>query len=183
MPSLPGRSWPGHRPAGDGEAPRVSITDLKRWQASVPVVISADSVIATTLAPLLVRSKVPVSVVQPSGLPDITIGKGLAIKVLTLANVANVSMDSTIFAILDQLRLTYEQAFLVAWDDGTAFDEDITKEMVVDWLERFAEPAGVRIIATSSVDVLAVVIRDFHEHVLASATVAKCARRETLVLS
>ncbi len=148
-----------------GTEHHVSITDLKRWQAGVPVVIASNSVVAGTLPDLLKKAQVPVSVVPPSGLPDITIGKGLAVKVLTLSQVARTSLDSTIFAVLENLKLSYEQSFLVVWDDGKDFGDDVTKEMVVDWVERFADLAGIKVIATSSAEVLARVVRDFHEHV------------------
>jgi hypothetical protein len=56
----------------------------------------------------------------------------------------------------------------VAWDDGRDFEDDVTKEMVVDWLERFADLAGVKVIATSSAGLLTRVVRDFHGHVRGS---------------
>ncbi len=37
--------------------------------------------------------------------------------------------------------------------------------MVVDWLERFADLSGIKVIATSNAGVLARVVQDFHEHV------------------
>ena len=51
--------------------------------------------------------------------------------------------------------------------------EDFTWQMVVDWLERFADLAGVKVIATSSAGMLARVIKEFHEHVKASAIPAR----------
>ena len=33
------------------------------------------------------------------------------------------------------------ESFLVAWDDGLEFGDEVTKDMVVDWLERFADVA------------------------------------------
>nr|MDO8088594.1 helicase-related protein [Candidatus Sigynarchaeum springense] len=146
--------------------PHVSISDLKRWQDAVPVVVSSDSIIAGTIPGLLKRAKVPVSVVPPSGLPDITIGRGLAVKVLSLAEVARASLDGRIFGILEGLKALYDKAFLVAWDDGQGFgDDEITKDMVVDWLERFADLSGIKVIATSNAAVLARVVQDFHDHV------------------
>ncbi|NMC07448.1 MAG: DEAD/DEAH box helicase [Candidatus Lokiarchaeota archaeon] len=150
--------------AAPGEA-RVSITDLKRWQDAVPVVISSGSVVAGELAEALKAAKVPVSVVPPSGLPDITIGKGLGVLVRTVADVARASLDSSIFALLENLALKYEKSVLVAWDDGAALDDDVTGEMVVDWLERFAGVAGVKVLSTSSIAVLARVVQDVHVHV------------------
>ncbi|MEX2680760.1 MAG: helicase-related protein, partial [Candidatus Sigynarchaeota archaeon] len=164
----PGRD---HDPGRDRAArePHVSITDLKRWQDAVPVVVSGDSIIAGTLPGLLEAARVPVSVVPPSGLPDITIGRGLAIKVLPLASVARASLDGTIFGILEGLKALYDKAFLVAWDDGRDLgDDEITKEMIVDWLERFADLSGIKVIATSNAGVLARVVRDFHDSVKGS---------------
>jgi hypothetical protein len=154
----------GETGAAAGE-PHVSITDLKRWQDSVPVVIASNSVVAGTLPDLLKRALVPVSVVPPSGLPDITIGRGLAIMVLTLSQVARASLDSTIFTVLEGLKLSYDKAILVAWDDGLEFGDDVTKDMVVDWLERFADLAGVKVVSTSSAGLLARVVTDFHNNV------------------
>ncbi|MEX2754729.1 MAG: hypothetical protein Q6365_005005, partial [Candidatus Sigynarchaeota archaeon] len=161
----PGRD---HDPGRDRAArePHVSISDLKRWQDAVPVVISDDSIVAGALPGLLEAAGVPVSVVPPSGLPDITIGRGLAVRVLSFASVAKASLDGTIFGILEGLKALYDKAFLVAWDDGRDLgDDEITKEMVVDWLERFAGVSGIKVIATSNAAVLARVVRDFHEHV------------------
>ena len=87
---------------------------------------------------------------------------------LTLSQVARASLDSTIFTVLEGLKLSYDKAILVAWDDGKGFEDEVTKEMVVDWVERFADLTGVKIIATSSTDVLARVVRDFHDHVRGS---------------
>jgi hypothetical protein len=53
----------------------------------------------------------------------------------------------------------------VAWDDGRDFEDDVTKEMVVDWVERFADLAGIKVVSTSSAGLLARVVQDFHGHV------------------
>ncbi len=167
--------------AGGGES-HVSITDLKRWQDSVPVVIASNSVVAGTLPDLLVRAKVPVSVVPPSGLPDITIGRGLAVAVLTLSQVARASLDSTIFSVLEGLKLSYDKAIFVAWDDGLEFGDEVTKEMVIDWLERFADLAGVKVVSTSSAGVLARVVRDFHDHIQGSRQPIRARGTEPVVV-
>lgn len=61
-------------------------------------------------------------------------------------------------------RLAIGKENLVACDDGLEFGEDVTKEMVMDWVERFADLAGIKVIATSNARVLARVVQDFHEH-------------------
>jgi len=135
----------------------------------VPVVIASDSIIANTIPDLLKKARVPVSVVPPAGLPDITIGRGLAVKVLSLADVARVSLDGRIFGILEGLKAQYDKAFLVAWDDGQGLgDDEITRDMVADWVERFADLSGIKVIATSSAGVLARVVQDFYDSVKGS---------------
>jgi len=63
----------------------------------------------------------------------------------------------------------YDKESLVAWDDGQGLgDDEITRDMVVDWLERFADLSGIKVIATSNAAVLARVVQDFHEHVKGS---------------
>ncbi|MEX2719253.1 MAG: hypothetical protein Q6370_023385, partial [Candidatus Sigynarchaeota archaeon] len=101
---------------------------------------------------------------------------GLAVRVLSFASVAKASLDGTIFGMLAGLKALYDTAVLVAWDDGQGLgDDEITKEMVVDWVERFAGVSGIKVIATSSAAVLARVVQDFHKHVKGSK---EHARRE-----
>jgi hypothetical protein len=40
------------------------------------------------------------------------------IKVLTLSQVAGASLDSTIFSVPEGLKLSYDKAIIVVWDDG-----------------------------------------------------------------
>ena len=71
----------------------------------------------------------------------------------------------------------YDKESLVAWDDGQGLgDDEITRDMVVDWLERFADLSGIKVIATSSAAVLARVVQDFHEHVKGSKEYARHGR-------
>jgi hypothetical protein len=128
------------------------------------------------------QAKVPVSVVLPSGLPDITIGRGLGVAVITLSQVARASLDSMIFSVLECLKLSYDKVILVAWEDGREFEDEVTKDMVVDWLERFADLAGVKVVSTSSAAVLARVVRDFHEHVLGPSNVKRTKREVELAM-
>ena len=60
----------------------------------------------------------------------------------------------------------YDKESLVAWDDGQGLgDDEITRDMVVDWLERFADLSGIKVIATSNAAVLARAVQDFHEKI------------------
>jgi len=155
------------------KAPHVSISDLKHWQDAMPITISEDSLLATRLASTLKRMRVPVSVVPPSGLPDITIGKGLGIKVLTLAGAATECLENRIFNLFAELKAGYDNAFVVAWDDGKPLDTDLTKNIIVEWLERFGEQEGVKVLATSTIDILATIVADFHGRVKSIADETK----------
>nr|MDO8114974.1 helicase-related protein [Candidatus Sigynarchaeota archaeon] len=157
---------------GDSE-PHVSITDLKRWQDTIPIVIASDSLLATALNASLKRMHVPVSVVSPSGLPDITIGKGLGIKVLSLTSAAKECLENRIFGMLNALKAAYDHAIIVAWDDGRPLDDELTRDIVVEWLERFGEQEGVKVIATSNAEILATIIKDFHGRIKEIASEAR----------
>ncbi|HME51799.1 MAG TPA: helicase-related protein [Candidatus Lokiarchaeia archaeon] len=157
------------------QVPHVSISDLKHWQDAKPITISNVCVLAKELSASLKQMRVPVSVVPPSGLPDITIGKGLGIKVMTLSNAATECLENRIFAMLASLKATYDNVFVVAWDDGKPLETDLTKSIIVEWLERFGELEGVKVLTTSTIDILATIIADFHGRV---ANLAIAARKE-----
>jgi hypothetical protein len=84
------------------------------------------------------------SVVPPSGLPNITIGKGQT------RLIAATELENRIFDMLASLKATYDNAFIVAWDDGKPLDTDLTKCIIVEWLKRFGEKEGEKILAISS---------------------------------
>jgi len=78
-----------------------------------------------------------------------------------------------IFDILSSLKATYDNAFIVAWEDSKPLDADMTKSIIVKWLERFGEQEGVKVLATSTIDILATIIADFHGHLKDISEVTK----------
>ena len=62
--------------------------------------------------------------------------------------------------------LNSRHMFLMVLNDNDGFRfSDLTKSIIVEWLERFGEQEGLKVLTLSTVEILAMIIKDFHGRV------------------
>jgi Fanconi anemia group M protein len=144
---------------------RPAISALKQVQRENPITINETSFLADQLDTWCEKHGVPAMHVHDAALPDVSIGRAIAVKILTVRHAFDLCVDNRIFGILDVLRMSYPTSFIVTWDDGAALEEGVPREIVVEWLETLGREIGIKAFHAGSIATLGTVVADLRVNI------------------